>query len=125
MLLEQAHTDTGAFTILMQDDSGGLEVQARDGTWLEASPIEDTFVINIGDMMDWWTGGQFVSAVHRVTNRSSHSRYSVPFFVNPDHNAIITRLGSDPEDAGGRLNIGQHVEKAYLDAWPRDPVGVG
>ena len=121
----EAHTDTGAFTILMQDDSGGLEIKARDDTWLEVFPIEDTFVINIGDMMEWWIGGQFVSAVHRVTNQSSHSRYSVPFFVNPDHNAIITRLGSDPEDASGRFNIGRHVERAYLDAWPRDPAGVG
>jgi isopenicillin N synthase-like dioxygenase len=121
----EAHTDTRVFTILMQDDSGGLEVKARDGTWLEALSIEDTFVINIGDMMEWWTGDLFILAEHRVTNRSGHSRYSVPFFVNPDHNAIITRLRSDPEDASRSFNIGRHVERAYLDAWPRDPAGFG
>ena len=121
----EPHTDTGAFTILMQDDIGGLEVKARDGSWLSASPIEDAFVINVGDMMQWWTADRFISTPHRVTNRSGRSRYSVPFFVNPDRSAVITRLGADPDDARERFDIGAHVEKVYVDAWPRDPAGVG
>lgn len=121
----EAHTDTGAFTILMQDDISGLEIKARDGSWLAASPIKDAFVINVGDMMQWWTAYRFISTPHRVTNRSGRSRYSVPFFVNPDRSAVITRLGADPDDAGARFEVGAHVEKAYVDAWPREPTGVG
>ena len=121
----EAHTDTGAFTILMQDETGGLEIKTRDGAWLDAPTVEDTFIINVGDMMQWWTTDRFISTPHRVTNRSGHSRYSVPFFVNPDRNAVITRLGSDPEDASAIFDVGAHVEKAYVDAWPRDPAGVG
>ena len=121
----EAHTDTGAFTILMQDGTGGLEIKTRDGTWLDASPVEDTFVINVGDMMQWWMADLFVSTPHRVTNRSGHSRYSVPFFVNPDRSAVITRLGDNSGDASARFDVGAHVEKAYVDAWPRDPNGLG
>jgi isopenicillin N synthase-like dioxygenase len=121
----EAHTDTGAFTILMQDETGGLEIQTRDGTWLAAPTVTDTFIINVGDMMQWWTADRFISTPHRVTNRSGHSRYSVPFFVNPDRNAVIARLGSDPENPSAIFDVGAHVEKAYVDAWPRDPAGVG
>jgi isopenicillin N synthase-like dioxygenase len=35
----EAHTDTGAFTILLQDDVGGLEVKTRAGRWIAARPI--------------------------------------------------------------------------------------
>jgi isopenicillin N synthase-like dioxygenase len=121
----EAHTDTGAFTILMQDETGGLEVMSRDGTWVDALPVEDTFIINVGDMMQWWTTGRYISTSHRVTNRSRHSRYSVPFFVNPDRSAVITRLSADARDASEKFDVGAHVEKAYVDAWPRDHTGVG
>ena len=50
---------------------------------------------------------------------------SVPFFVNPDRSAIITRLGVDPKDASERFDVGTHVENAYVNAWPRDSTGVG
>ena len=49
----------------------------------------------------------------------------MPFFVNLDRKAVIARLGSDPEDASAIFDVGAHVEKAYVDAWPRDPAGVG
>ena len=56
----EAHTDTGAFTML-QDDVGGLEVRTRDGRWIAAAPISGALVINIADMIQRWTNGRFVS----------------------------------------------------------------
>ncbi len=77
------HRDTGAFTLLMQDDTGGLEVQRKTGEWIGAPPVPGTYVINIGDVMMKWTNGRFVSTPHRVVNRATKPRYSVPFFANP------------------------------------------
>ncbi|WP_395678044.1 isopenicillin N synthase family dioxygenase [Inquilinus sp.] len=111
----EAHTDTGAFTILLQDQIGGLEVRNRAGDWIAATPVPGSFVINIGDMMQSWTDGRFVSTPHRVANRSGRGRISVPFFANPDYDAVAVPLSGDASRA---LACGPHVEAAYRAAWP-------
>lgn len=86
------HRDTGAFTILMQDEVGGLEVGHRAGEWVAAPPIPGAYVINIGDMMMRWTNGRFTSTPHRVVNRAARPRYSMPFFVNPDYDVTVAPI---------------------------------
>ena len=54
------HTDYGLLTILKQDDAGGLEVKSPDG-WISAPPLPNSFVCNIGDMLDRMTAGQYRS----------------------------------------------------------------
>lgn len=83
------HSDSGGFTIMWQDANGGLEVQAKSGEWVGAPPIPDTFVINIGTVLQIWTGGRFSSTPHRVINRSGNDRYSVPLFVNPNYDVPV------------------------------------
>lgn len=93
------HCDSGGFTILWQDANGGLEVQSKNGDWVGAPPIPDTFVINLGNVMQIWTNGRFSSTPHRVINRSGNDRYSVPLFVNPSYGAPIAPLLGQPDDA--------------------------
>jgi isopenicillin N synthase-like dioxygenase len=72
-----AHTDYGSLTILLpQADSRGLEILSPNGSWVEVPPHENSFVINIGDLMARWTNDRWVSTVHRVVMPSadSHSR---------------------------------------------------
>ena len=87
-----AHTDYECFTILWQDDVGGLQVGNRDGDWVEAPPIPGTFIINVGDMMMRWSNDQFVSTPHRVINNSRRERYSLPFFFGLNYDTIVTPL---------------------------------
>ncbi len=43
-------------------------------------PIEDTFIVNIGDTMEKITKGLYKSTIHRV--RNTVSRYPIPFFYD-------------------------------------------
>ncbi len=87
-----AHSDYECFTILAQDDVGGLEVRNARGQWIAATPMPGCFVINIGDMMARWTNDLFASTLHRVINRSGRERYSIPFFYGVDYDVTLETL---------------------------------
>jgi isopenicillin N synthase-like dioxygenase len=90
------HTDYGLLTILKQDMSGGLEVKTQS-CWIAAPPIANSFVCNIGDMLDRMTGGRYLSTPHRVRNLTAHNRLSFPFFFDPNFNAKVRPIKIDLE----------------------------
>ena len=87
-----AHTDYGLMTVLAQDPVGGLQVMNRSGDWVEAPPIEGSFVINIGDLMQRLTNDVYLANLHRVVNVSGRERYSMPCFVDSDADAVFEPL---------------------------------
>ncbi|MEU6034131.1 2-oxoglutarate and iron-dependent oxygenase domain-containing protein [Actinomadura sp. NPDC047616] len=93
-----AHTDFGVLTMIATDDApGGLQVQARDGEWIDVPAPPGTLVVNIGDLMAYWTDQRWRSAVHRVANPPAGSgratrRQSIVFFHNPNLDAVIEPL---------------------------------
>jgi len=111
-----AHTDYGALTILaMTSANGGLEVE-HQGNWMPVSPPEGALVVNLGDMMQRWTNGKWVSTMHRVvTPDNLHDamsrRISIGYFMHPDYDAEIECLHScvgegakyPPITAGGHI----------------------
>lgn len=108
-----AHADFGVLTILFQDDLGGLQVQNRSGDWIEAPPVDNTFVCNIGDMLSYWTGGRLASTIHRVINRADRARYSIPIFCDPASDALISPADfADVVDAdcGAAIPAGQFIQ---------------
>jgi len=86
-----AHTDYGLLTILSQDDIGGLQIRYGD-RWIDVPPVRGSFVCNIGDMLERLTSGRYTSALHRVVNRSTQQRLSMPFFFDPRFDAKLASL---------------------------------
>ncbi len=82
------HTDYGVLTILRQDDTGGLQVKSR-GRWIDAPPIPESFICNIGDMLDRMTRGIYRSTPHRVLNTAGRDRLSFPLFFDPNFDAEV------------------------------------
>lgn len=96
------HTDYGLLTILRQDQVGGLQVKSK-GTWIEAPPIKNSFVCNIGDMLERMTGGLYLSTPHRVQNRTNQDRFSYPLFFDPGFDTLVKPvLPPSREDPQGR-----------------------
>ena len=92
------HTDYGTLTILRQDDApGGLEVRTVDGEWVPVPFEPDSFVVNLGDLMQRWTNDQWRSTLHRVVlpppdAQGSTERFSLPFFHNANWDARVECL---------------------------------
>ena len=80
-----------------------LQVLDLNGDWVHAPPIEDTLVVNVGDLLSRWTNGIFRSTPHRVVNRSGKERLSLVLAYDPSPNMII-----DPHDIFGDQCATEH-----------------
>src|SRR4051812_14315869 len=93
-----AHSDYGTLTILRSENvAGGLQVRDRTGAWIDVVTMPDSFVINIGDMMQYWTNDRWISTIHRVVNpprdrKLGSRRQSIVFFHSPNENTLISCL---------------------------------
>ena len=85
-----AHTDYECFTILLPT-APGLEVMNGNGEWIDAPPVDNAFVVNIGDMLEVWTGGTYVATSHRV-RKVREERYSFPLFFACDYHTVVAPL---------------------------------
>ncbi len=121
-----AHTDYGTLTILRTDDApGGLEVALPDGTWSAVPYVAESFVINIGDLMQRWTNDRWRSTMHRVVlpppdARGSTERFSMPFFHNASPDALIeclpTCLAPGERPHHPPVRAGEHLMEKFRAA---------
>lgn len=89
------HTDYGMLTILLQDDVGGLQVEAKDGSWIDVPPVPGSLVVNIGDMLEIWTSGAFEAKPHRVKVSPNKHRLSVAMFYEPGFDCVVSPIPLD------------------------------
>ena len=109
------HSDYGGITILLQQPGkDGLEVwHAATKQWIYVPAVEDKFVINLGDMVQKWTGGEYKSTVHRVLNKVGGERFTVPAFWYGDLDATNPL---NPNDKSGET-VSQHLKKQFNRAY--------
>ncbi len=88
------HTDSGMLTVLIQEyfPVPSLRVYTKE-QWIDVPCLENTFVINLGDILQKWTDGLFVSTPHEVIHELDATRVSFPFFIFPNIDATFPSLG--------------------------------
>ena len=94
-----AHTDYGSITLLWRfDDIPGLQVYDKESDeWTDAPIIENSIVLNVGDMFARWSNDILKSTPHRIVNSDlSRPRYSMPYFVDPGREVMIENITKDP-----------------------------
>ncbi|MEM8771123.1 MAG: 2-oxoglutarate and iron-dependent oxygenase domain-containing protein [Pseudomonadota bacterium] len=91
-----AHEDINLITILVAANGAGLELLDRDGNWLPVETDPDNLIVDAGDMLARATNDVIPATTHRVVNPEGPnvSRYSMPFFIHPHPDAVITCLES-------------------------------
>lgn len=125
------HHDTGFLTFIQQDAIGGLQVDI-DGKIIDATPMDNALVMNLGEMLQVATGGYLRATPHRVISPPpGKERHSIAYFFNPRLEAKFEPIPLPPEFAGaahGAQNtdpndpvfnvVGANILKTRLRAHP-------
>ena len=114
------HKDTDVLTLLTPDQAGGLYVRpTKSKRWIEAKPPENALIANVGDMLEIWSGGRFVSTPHKVVNRTDQERISFPYFAVPRFDVEIKPLRKPLSQAfDRRMQAGEISSKIWRSNWP-------
>jgi isopenicillin N synthase-like dioxygenase len=90
-----AHRDSGVLTLLWQP--GALQAQDPEGDWLDSPKVPRSLNVNFGDSLEFWTGGRLPATPHRVV-AVEQDRCSIPFFFEPNVDAVIRPIPGAPTD---------------------------
>lgn len=69
------------------------------GTYVDATPIENTIVVNAGDLLARWSNDTIKSTKHRVVQPPTSEqvypdRYSIAYFCNPNFEKFVDVIPS-------------------------------
>jgi isopenicillin N synthase-like dioxygenase len=106
-----AHEDINLITILPAATTSGLQLKDRDGTWLDIESDPGTLIVDAGDMLARATNDVIPSTTHRVINPQdgrNESRYSMPFFMHPNPEAILSCIPSCKGQGAKYPDISSH-----------------
>jgi isopenicillin N synthase-like dioxygenase len=91
------HEDINLITILPAATASGLQLKDRDGAWLDVDGDPGTLIVDAGDMLARACNDVIPSTTHQVINspEAGHkSRYSMPFFIHPNPEAVLSCIPS-------------------------------
>ncbi|HAE64620.1 MULTISPECIES: isopenicillin N synthase family oxygenase [Acinetobacter] len=102
-----AHTDYECFTLLLPT-APGLQVLTKQGEWIDIPLLENTLVMNIGDMMEILSNGKYLATKHRV-KKVQQERYSFPLFFSCDYDYVIQPINTNEPAKYAPLAGGEHL----------------
>jgi isopenicillin N synthase-like dioxygenase len=91
-----AQIGAGTLTLLQQDGAGGLEVEIG-GDWFPVEPIADAFVVNIGQLLTYWTNQAFQATPYRI-RALKETGLCLPFSYEPAPTAEIVPIDNKSDD---------------------------
>ena len=111
-----SHTDFGTVTVLDREPgAGGLQVDIEGIGWTDAPYDRSALTVNIGDLLEHWTGLRWRSGRHRVLPPQPESPHeeliSLVFFFELDHDALVTPLAPP---IGRRADLAPVVSAPFL-----------
>jgi len=114
-----AHKDYGFVTMVMQD-TPGLEVLAKDGSWTTVEEVPNSFIVNLGYMVERWTNWVYPATEHKVRT-SKKDRTSVIFFTGPSTEIDISPLESCCTEGNpgkfATLNYGDYIKRKFAASY--------
>lgn len=87
------HKDMSSLTLVLEDLTGGLQV-FKEGYWVDAKPVPESFVVNTGEVVEILTNKTYKSVLHRVMNNKDKLRTSISCFLFPAYKSKIGPLQS-------------------------------
>lgn len=117
------HKDTDVLTFLLPDPVGGLYLRPRQqAEWFEANAPAGALIVNVGDMLETWSDGYYVSTPHKVVNTSQRNRYSFPYFSVPRFDTVIQPVAKNtkntPAESALYHDAGTISAKIWRSNWP-------
>ncbi|CBI33969.3 hypothetical protein VitviT2T_002354 [Vitis vinifera] len=86
------HSDATGLTLLVQvNEVQGLQIK-KNGKWVPIKPVPDGLVVNIGDIIEIMSNGEYKSIEHRAVVNPEKERLSIAAFHSPDHRTMIGPL---------------------------------
>ena len=108
------HTDWGMLSLVIQDQTPGLEIQGFDGKWLRVPVMKDAILVNVGEMVEIFSGGQITATPHRVVNRGEKDRYSMAFFLDMDHDAVLRPVTETGKMRYKPITVSEFIDKMHM-----------
>lgn len=114
------HKDTDALTILAPDPIGGLFLRPTGSAqWIDAQVPDDALLVNVGDMLETWSSGYFMSTPHKVINHTGRERLSFPYFAVPRFDVMVEPLLPVNKDVQfPRALAGDISREIWHSNWP-------
>ncbi|KAE8730766.1 Thebaine 6-O-demethylase [Hibiscus syriacus] len=131
------HSDPIGLTILLQiNEMEGHQVK-KDGAWVPIKPLQNAFIVNIGDIMEIVSNGIYPTIQHRATVNSVKERLSIatvysprldgdvcpaPSLISPQNQPLFRRIGV--ADYFKNLYTRELHGNAYLEFLRVQPEGI-